>query len=448
MRTEELILRNLVHNEQYTRKVIPFLKPDYFHDNVDRKVYELIDSYIQKYNISPTTDALLIDLGNASGLSADQFTSAENLISSLDKGSDENIDWLVDTSESFCQDKALYNGIMTSIKIMDDKTNNLSKGSIPQILSDALGVSFDTHIGHDFIDNASDRYDFYHSEVDRIPFHLKYLNIITNGGLPNKTLTCFLASTGVGKSLLMCDLAANNLLAGYNVLYITLEMSEEKIAERVDANILDISIQNLQDMEKDVYLKRIEKLKNKTTGKFIIKEYPTAGASTANFRHLLNELKIKKNFVPQIIYIDYLNICASSRIKNSNANSYTIVKSIAEEVRGLAIEFDVPIVTATQTTRNGAGNSDMDITDTSESWGLPQTVDALFGMISSEELEDLGQLMIKQLKNRYNDVNYYKRFIIGIDKAKMKLYDVEDDAQDNITDSGNKGNVDKFKSFK
>jgi archaellum biogenesis ATPase FlaH len=350
--------------------------------------------------------------------------------------SDENnVEWLIDTTEKFCQDKAIYNAIMESIKILDDKKGELSKGSIPQILSDALGVSFDTSIGHDFLDDAQERFDFYRMKEQRTTFDLDYFNKITNGGLPNKTLNIALAGTGVGKSLFMCHCAAANLMDGKNVLYITLELAEEKVAERIDANLLDIPISELALVPNETYFKRMGRLKEKCKGKLIVKEYPTASAGSANFRHLLNELKIKKNFVPSIIYIDYLNICTSSRIKQgSNVNSYTYIKAIAEELRGLAVEFNVPIMSATQTTRSGFGNSDVGLEDTSESFGLPATADFMFALISSEELADLGQIMVKQLKNRYNDPDHYKRFVIGVDKSKMRLYDTEQEAQKDILD--------------
>lgn len=447
MSIEKLIFTNLINSEEYTRKVIPFLKSEYFQDPIDKKIFELIHNYVENYNVSPSIEALNIDLDSTSGLSDDQYTEAKKVISSFIDKSDKDMPWLVDTTESFCKDKSLYNAVLESIKIIDNKSDNLSKGALPQIMSDALSVSFDTSIGHDFIDNASERYDINHSEVFRIPFDIDILNKITNGGLPRKTLSMLLASTGVGKTAVMCHMASANLMSGYNVLYITLEMSEEKIAERIDANTLNTRIQDFPSMGKDEYLSRIEKVKGSTTGKLIIKEYPTASASAANFRHLINELKIKKNFIPDIIYIDYLNICASSRVKNTQANSYTIVKSIAEEIRGLAIEFDLPIVTATQTNRAGTNNSDIELTEVSESHGVSQTVDLLLALISSEELEELDQIMIKQLKNRYNDLNYYKRFVVGIDRSKMSLYDTEDSAQDNISDSGS-SNKEKFSNFK
>ena len=426
MRIETTILSHLVYNEEFARKTIPFLKSEYFSDNTEKVIFEEIETYIKKYNAFPSKEALTIDLSTRDNLSEDQFVASQRYVDALHPDQDTQNEWLFDQTEKFCQDKAIYNAIMKSIGILDNKTGEVSKGSIPQILSDALAVSFDTSIGHDFLDDYLPRYDFYHMKESRIPFDIDYMNKITKGGLPNKTLNIALAGTGVGKSLFMCHCAAGNLLQGINVLYITMEMSEERIAERIDANMLNTPIDELELMPKDVYEKKIQKLQSKTTGKLIIKEYPTASAGSANFRHLLNELKIKKNFKPQIIYIDYLNICASSRIKMSaNINSYTYIKAIAEELRGLAVEFNVPIVSATQTTRSGYGSSDVDLTDTSESFGLPATADLMFALISTEQLQDLNQIMVKQLKNRYNDTAINRKFIVGINRAKMKLFDVE-----------------------
>ena len=433
MNIERTILSNLLHNDEYGRKVIPFLKSEYFQDYSERVVFDLIDDYVKKYNDFPTVEALAIDLSNKDGLNDDTFKISKEVVASL-QSVDAKLDWLLDQTERFCQDKAIYLGLMKSIKILDEKNGSISKGSIPQILTDALAVSFDSHIGHDFIVDADERFEFYHRKEKRVPFDLDYFNVITNGGLPNKTLNIALAGTGVGKSLFMCHCAAANLSRGDNVLYITLEMAEERIAERIDANLLDVDIQTLELMPKQTYDAKMEKLKSKVTGKLIIKEYPTACAGSANFRHLLNELRIKKNFEPDIIYIDYLNICLSSRIKHgSNVNSYTLVKAIAEELRGLAVEYDVPIISATQTTRSGYSNSDVGLEDTSESFGLPATADFMFALISSEELESLNQIMVKQLKNRYSDPGTNRRFVLGIDRSKMRLYDVEQSAQ-NITD--------------
>ena len=436
MAVEQLIFNNLVNNEDYARKVIPFLKDEYFSDQTQKVVFQLINEYVKNYNAFPTIEALAIDLTNKEGLNEETFKRCKDVLSEIkpEERSSE-LQWLIDQTEKFCQEKAVYNAIMASIQILDDKSGKTSKGAIPQILSDALGVSFDTHIGHDFIEDADARYEFYHAKEVRIPFDLSYLNKITQGGLPRKTLNIALAGTGVGKSLFMCHCAAANLTAGLNVLYITLEMAEERIAERIDANLLDIPVDELKLIPKDSYDKKINRLKKKTDGKLVIKEYPTACAGSANFRHLLNELKIKKNFVPDIIYIDYLNICSSSRIRHgANVNSYTLVKAIAEELRGLAVEFSVPIVSATQTTRTGYSSSDVGLEDTSESFGLPATADFMFALISTEELAELGQLMVKQLKNRYYDPNIDRRFIVGVDRSKMRLYDVEQSAQEDLLD--------------
>lgn len=437
MKIERVIFNNLLTNEDYARKTIPFLKVDYFHDRSERVVFELIDNYVKEYNAFPTKAALLVDLGNKDNISDDQLKQCEEIVHEITQERDTNsdIEWLVDNTEKFCQDKAIYNAIRESIAIMDDKTGKVTKGAIPQLLSDALAVSFDNSVGHDYLDDVEGRYDFYHRLENRIPFDLDFLNKITKGGLPNKTLNIALAGTGVGKSLFMCHCAANNLTQGKNVLYITMEMSEEKIAERIDANLLNVTTDELRQLPKDSYLKKTQRVKDATVGKLIIKEYPTACAGAANFRHLLNELKIKKAFSPDIIYIDYLNICSSSRLKpGAGVNSYTYIKAIAEELRGLAVEFNVPIVSATQTTRGGYDNSDVDLTDTSESFGLPATADFMFALISTDELKALNQIMIKQLKNRYADPEMYKRFVVGVDKSKMRLYDCEQSAQDDIVD--------------
>jgi replicative DNA helicase len=432
---EQLILSNLALNEEYARKILPFVKEEYFSDNSQRVVYKLIKEYIDEYNRNPTREALIIDLGSKDGLNTATFEAAQKLISALDTES-HDMPWLIDKTERFCQDKAIYNAIMASIKIMENKNENHSRGAIPQLLSDALGVSFDSNIGHDFLEDFDSRFDFYHRKEERIPFRLSLFNLITKNGLPRKTLNVILAGTGVGKSLAMCSFAADNLLDGKNVLYITMEMSEEKIAERIDANLLDVDIQLIENLPRDVYDKKVAKVKNKTVGKMIIKEFPTASAHAGHFRHLLNELRLKKNFTPDIVYIDYLNICASSRIKQGGSvNSYTYIKSIAEELRGLGVEFDVPVVTATQTTRGGYENTDVSLTDTSESFGLPATADLMFAIITSEQLEQLGQLMIKQLKNRYNDPSTNRRFVIGVDRPKMRLFDVEQSAQ-TLNDNG------------
>jgi replicative DNA helicase len=434
MRIEHIIFGNLIENEEYGRKVIPFLKEEYFTDTVDRKIFSIIHEYVGKYNNFPTKSAVEIDLNDVGGLSDDQFKLAKEVVSGLDKSEDRDVAWLVDNTEKFCKDKALYNALMQSIQIVDDsKKDSISVGSIPQILTDALGVSFDSHIGHDFLNDAAERYEFYHRKEVRIGFDLDFFNKITQGGLPRKTLNIALAGTGVGKSLFMCHNAAQNLMSGQNVLYITLEMAEERIAERIDANLLGVTLDDLKDLPQAIYYKLVGKVKERAKGKLIVKEYPTACAGSANFRHLLNELKIKKNFIPDIIYIDYLNICASSRIKpGSNVNSYTYIKAIAEELRGLAVEFNVPIVSATQTNRSGFSNSDVGLEDTSESFGLPATADFMFALITSEELRQLNQIMVKQLKNRYGDPSVHKRFVIGVDYSKMRLYNVEASAQEDL----------------
>lgn len=438
MKIEELIFSNLIHNEEYTRKTIPFLKQEYFHDFIDLKIFTIIQDYVQKYNAPPTKEALLVDLTNSTGLSDEQYESAVLYVKSFTKTEAQEPEWILDQTEKFCQDKAIYNAIMNSIKILDDPNTNISRGSIPELLSDALGVSFEDSIGHDFIEDAEARYEFYHEEHTKIPFDIELLNKITGGGLRKKTLNLVMAETGGGKSIFLCHNSAAHLSMGYNVLYISLEMSEEMVAQRIDANLFDIPLKQLEELDKASYMKVVDKLRNKTDGRLIIKEYPAGAASSANFRHLINELRIKKNFVPDIIYIDYLNICASARVKNNQANSYTIVKSIAEEIRGLATEFDVPIVSATQVNRGGISNSDIDMTNISESMGVAHTLDLFLALIVSEDLDLLNQIMVKQLKNRYNDVNYYRKFILGLDKSRMKFYDAEGSAQNNISESGTK----------
>jgi replicative DNA helicase len=435
MNIENVIFENLIYNEDYARKCLPFLKTEYFTNKSDQIVFDLIDEYVKKYNAFPTKEALEIDLSDKSGLNEEVYKNAKDNIRSIVVTDIIDVEWLLDKTEAFCKDKAIYNALIESIKIVDKKDDKISVGAIPKILSDALAVSFDTNIGHDFLEDSASRYDFYHKKEVRIPFDLDYLNKITGGGLPRKTLNIILAGTGAGKSLAMCHMAAHNLTQGQNVLYITLEMSEEKIAERIDANLMDTPLNELKEMSLESYEKKIERIKRKTTGKLIVKEYPTASAGSANFRYLLQELKLKKNFVPDVIYVDYLNICSSSRIKaGANVNSYTYVKSIAEELRGLAVEFNVPLISATQTTRSGFSNTDVGLEDTSESFGLPATADFMIALITSEELQALNQIMVKQLKNRYGDPNYYKKFVVGINRAKMKLYDVEESAQEDIVD--------------
>ena len=433
---EKLILSNLLSNEEYGRKAIPFLKSEYFVERSIKALYDGVNEFVNKYNKFPNKEALLIELDENKEISS-YYNDVSVLIGELEEKPNENIDWLIDQTEKFCQDKAIYNAIMKSIQILDSDKDKLGKGAIPQILSDALSVSFDSHIGHDFFEDAAARYEYYHRKEEKVPFDLDYFNQITKGGLPNKSLNVILAGTGVGKSLAMCHFAAANLAAGMDVLYITLEMAEEKIAERIDANLLNVSLDELGLLPRDSYDKKMERLLSNTKGKLIVKEYPTASAGAGHMRHLLNELKVKRNFTPRIIYIDYLNICSSSRLKyGANVNSYTYIKAIAEELRGLAVEFDVPIVTATQTTRSGFTSSDLGLEDTSESFGLPATADFMIALISSEELQDLNQIMVKQLKNRYSDPTKHRRFVVGVDKSKMKLYDVEQSAQQDIVDDG------------
>ena len=412
---DQTILANLQSNEPFARKVLPFLKSEYFVNLDERYVYETIQSYVDQYNGLPSKEALRITVSESTNLNEDRFKNVCNVIDNL-KSDDSDLDWLVDTTEKFCQDKAIYNAVRESILVLDGDHKKLDKGSIPDLLSKALGVSFDSNIGHDFLDDYEDRYDFYHRKEEKVEFDLELFNEITKGGVSKKALIIALAGTGVGKSLFMCHQAAAAMMNGNNILYITMEMAEERIAERIDANLLDVSLDDLGDIPRDVYKKRIDRVKAKTTGKLIVKEYPTASAGSAHFRHLLNELKLKRNFKPDIIFIDYLNICMSSRLKNAqNVNSYTYIKAIAEELRGLAVEFNVPVVSATQTTRSGYSNSDVGLEDTSESFGLPATADFMFALISSEELEALNQIMIKQLKNRWNDIGKNKRFVVGID---------------------------------
>jgi len=436
MKIETVILQNLANDDDYMRKVIPFLKRDYFLDNSDKIIYDKIKDFIDQYNAIPSKDALVIAVQNDKSLNEDQYKEVAETILQLDP-TEHNKDWLYKETEKFCKDKAIYNAILSSIAIIDGRDKVRTEDGIPQLLQEALGVCFDNNVGHDYIDSSDQRFEFYHKIESRIPFDLDYFNKITNGGMPNKTLNVRLAGTGVGKSLFMCHVAASVLAQNKNVLYITLEMAEERIAERIDANLMNITMDQLKELPKAIFDNRIEKIKDRTQGKLIIKEYPTAGAHTGHFKALLNELQLKRQFKPDIIIIDYLNICASSRFKGgANINSYTLIKSIAEELRGMAVEENVPILSATQTTRGGYGNTDVELTDTSESFGLPATVDFMFALISTEDLEAMNQLMVKQLKNRYNDPTINKRFVIGVDRAKMKLYDLEQSAQKNIMDSG------------
>jgi replicative DNA helicase len=435
-KVEFLILRNLLYNENYLRKVIPFIKSEYFEDLNQKIVFEEVLKFIQQYNELATKEVLCIEVEKRQDINDTSFKEITHLIECLDDVPAE-FNWLVDTTEKWCRDRAIYLALMESIHIADGKDEKKNRDSIPSILSDALAVSFDTNIGHDYLLDYEARYESYHRKEEKIEFDLEYFNKITKGGLPNKTLNIALAGTGVGKSLFMCHVAASVLLQGRNVLYITLEMAEERIAERIDANLLNIPIQQLNELPKSMFESKVTNLAKKTQGTLIIKEYPTASAHSGHFKSLLNELSLKKSFKPDIIFIDYLNICSSSRYRgNSNINSYTFIKAIAEELRGLACEFNVPIVSATQTTRSGYGSSDVELTDTSESFGLPATADLMFALISTEELEGLGQILVKQLKNRYNDPTIHKRFVIGIDRAKMRLYDCEQSAQEDILDNG------------
>ena len=433
---EFLILRNLLHNEEYVRKVIPFIKADYFENRSQKIVYEEILKFVEQYNKPVTKEILCIETEKRQDITDGDYKEITQLISALEEAPTE-FDWLVTTTEKWCRDRAIYLALMESIHIADGNDEKKNRDAIPTILSDALAVSFDTHVGHDYLQDYESRYESYHRKEDKIEFDLEYFNKITKGGLPNKTLNIALAGTGVGKSLFMCHVAAAALLNGKNVLYITAEMAEEKIAERIDANLLNVPIQEIGELPKLMFENKVTNLSKKTQGTLIIKEYPTATAHAGHFRGLLNELAIKKSFRPDIIFIDYLNICASSRYRgNLSVNSYSYIKAIAEELRGLAVEANVPIVSATQTTRSGYGSSDVELTDTSESFGLPATADFMFALISTEELEELGQIMVKQLKNRYNDPTVYKRFIVGIDRAKMRLYDCEQTAQNDMVDSG------------
>ena len=436
-KVENLILKNLLLDEVFVRKSLPFIKAEYFADPLERNLFEVFHKYFTKYNALPSKEALEIEVGQLGTISDEQHKNILHIIKELDEEKSEP-GWIVDVTEKWCQDRALYLALMQSIKIADGNDDQAAPGSIPSILSDALAVSFDNHIGHDYLEDYEERYEFYHKTEDKIPFDLEFFNKITKGGLPNKTLNIALAGTGVGKSLFMCHVASSALIQGKNVLYITLEMAEEKIAERIDSNLLNCDIQNLDQLPKMMYDNKVTKIAKKTEGKLIVKEYPTASAHCGHFKSLLNELALKKSFKPDIIFIDYLNICASARFKSNagNVNSYSYIKAIAEELRGLAVEANLPIISATQTTRSGYGSSDIDLTDTSESFGLPATADLMFALISSEELEGLGQIMVKQLKNRYNDPTVNKRFVVGIDRAKMRLYDVEQSAQQHLSDSG------------
>ena len=445
---EFLILKNLIHNEKYLRKSIPFIKSEYFEDPHQKMVYEEIFSFVEKYNELPTKEVLTIEVEKRDDINEDSFKSVTHLISCLDESPVEN-EWLIDTTEKWCRDRAIYLALLDSIAIADGKDDKKGRDAIPTILSDALAVSFDNHIGHDYLQDYEERYEFYHQKEEKIPFDLEFFNKITKGGLPNKTLNIALAGTGVGKSLFMCHVASSCLLQDKNVLYITMEMAEEKIAERIDANLLNVGIQDIVDLPKPMFSTKVNNITKKTMGSLVIKEYPTASAHSGHFKALLTELSLKKSFKPDIIFVDYLNICASSRYRaNANVNSYSYIKAIAEELRGLAVETNVPIVSATQTTRSGYGSSDVELTDTSESFGLPATADLMFALISTEELEGLNQILVKQLKNRYNDPTIYKRFVIGIDRAKMRLYDCEQSAQNDLIDTNQEEGYTKDEKLK
>lgn len=442
------ILENLIANEEYARKVLPFIKEEYFQDKNEKTIFSEIVSFSTKYSKLPTKTSLEVELDNRKDLTEQQYKDITSIVSSFTEDV-VDIEWLTDTTEKFCKDRAIYNAVVDGISIIEGRDSTRKPDALPSLLTDALAVSFDNRVGHDYLEDASSRFDYYHRVEERIPFDLDYFNKITKGGLPQKTLNIALAGTGVGKSLFMCHMAANCINQGRNVLYITMEMAEERIAERIDANLMNVSIDTLHDLPKQMYEDKIEKLVSKTKGKLIIKEYPTASAHTNHFRALLQELSIKKSFKPDIIFVDYLNICASSRFKGgSNINSYTLIKSIAEELRGLAVEQNVPIVSATQTTRGGYVSTDIGLEDTSESFGLPATADFMFALISTEEMEELQQITVKQLKNRYNDPTVNKRFVLGIDRSKMKLYDVELNAQTDLVDSGQEDDIPLFDKSK
>ena len=445
-KVEFLILRNLLHNEEYLRKVVPFLKSEYFEDEKQKIVYQEIASFVEEYNELTTKEVLCIEIEKRKDITDSMFKDITSLIDELDN-SPADLQWLLDTTEKWCRDRAIYLALIESISLADGKDDTKGRDAIPSILSDALAVSFDNHVGHDYLIDYEERYESYHRKEDKIPFDLEFFDKVTKGGLPNKTLNIALAGTGVGKSLFMCHFASSVLLQGKNVLYITMEMAEEKIAERIDANLLNINMQDITDLPKRMFESKVNDISKKTQGTLIIKEYPTAAAHSGHFKSLLNELALKKSFRPDIIFIDYLNICASSRYRgNSNVNSYSYIKAIAEELRGLAVEANLPIVSATQTTRSGFASSDVDLTDTSESFGLPATADLMFALISTEELESINQILVKQLKNRYNDPTIHKRFVVGIDRAKMRLYDCEQKAQEDIIDNGQETEYDEDKS--
>ena len=449
---EQTVLRNLLVNEPFMRRVLPFIRPEYF-EGVYANLFKEVAKFVAKYNKLPTAEAFKIELDENQNMSDEHYRHAVEIMPEIFKKEEIDDEWLYDKTEKWCQDRALFNAVMESISIIDGKHPDLSKNALPDILTKALSISFDTNIGHDYLENVTERYDFYHCQEEKVPFDLELFNSITKGGLSNKSLNIALAGTGVGKSLFMCHVAAGALNAGKNALYITMEMSEERIAERIDANLLDIPIGEIDTLSRENFIERVSKLKTKTNGKLIVKEYPTGSANANHFRALLNELKLKKSFVPDIIFIDYLNICSSARIKmGGSTNSYTYIKAIAEELRGLAVEFNLPIVSATQTTRTGYSSSDPGLEDTSESFGLPATADLMFALVSNEELDAQGQIMVKQLKNRYNDPNANKRFVVGIDRAKMRLYDVDGDATGGLMNDtpvfDNSKTQERFSDFK
>ena len=427
-RIENTILNSLFFNEDFVRKAIPFIKPHYFSKRDERLLFIEVDKFVQKYNNLPTKETILIELNNRKDLNEEEYKNVKDLVNSITK-EDTDLQWLLDTTEKFCKDRAVHNAVLDGIKILDGKDKTRTPEALPSLLGEALGVSFDKHVGHDYIEDAEARFDWYHTKEKRFPFDLSYFNRITKGGIPSKTLNIALAGTGVGKSLFMCHAASAFLTQGLNVLYITLEMAEERIAERIDANLFDISMDDIRTMPKELYDNKVKKLEDKTNGRLVIKEYPTASAHSGHFKALMNELALKKSFKPQVIFIDYLNICASSRFRGGNISSYFYIKAIAEELRGLAVEFDVPIFSATQTTRTGYVSTDIGLEDTAESFGLPATADFMFALMSNEELEELGQMKVKQLKNRYNDPAMNRSFIVGVDRAKMRLYDTENSAQ-------------------
>lgn len=438
---EKTILSNLLLNDDYSRKVFPYIKEEYFEENSIKKVFSTYAEYVEKYKEPPSLEALKISLDKRKDLNENSYKDVMEVVGDLKLDENTNNDWLVEETEKFCQDRDLYNSIRRSILILDGQDKEFDKGSIPKLLSDSLGISFDTSVGHDFLEDYESRFEYYHRKEERLPFDLDLMNKVTKGGLPRKSMTVLLATTGGGKSLCKCHMAASNLMYGKNVLYITMELAEEEVARRIDSNIMDITLDEVKELPYKTFKTRIDRYKTKTTGKLVVKEYPTGSAHVGHFRHLINELRMKKNFVPDVIFVDYLNICASSRVRGAAAaNSYTLVKSIAEEVRGLAMEFNCAIVTSSQFNRSGYDNSDVDLTNTSESMGITHTADAIFALITSEDLESRGQLMIKQLKNRWGDIGYYRRFVVGIDRSRMKLYDLEDNAQSDIQDEGGGSN--------